>query len=149
MPLRNPFAASDFDIQDIRGDQYVVMNPIQTVLRAEGLGYLLMAGAVYQVLGFSGVQFFMWFLLPDLAILVYVFASARVGMWAYNLSHSSVGAAALGLTGVVMQSPVCWQISLIWFAHIGFDRALGFGLKFALGFRVTHLGVLKGIGSQP
>jgi hypothetical protein len=40
---------------------------------------------------------------------------------------------------------VLWQISLIWFAHIGLDRVLGFGLKFPLGFRVTHLGVIGGM----
>lgn len=29
---------------------------------------------------------------------------------------------------------------LIWSAHIGFDRALGYGLKYASGFGATHLG---------
>ena len=28
---------------------------------------------------------------------------------------------------------------LIWIAHIGFDRMLGFGLKYATGFKDTHL----------
>ena len=31
-------------------------------------------------------------------------------------------------------------LGLIWLAHIGFDRALGYGLKSASGFRDTHLG---------
>jgi hypothetical protein len=43
---------------------------------------------------------------------------------------------------------LCIQISLIWFAHIGFDRALGYGLKYGLGFRVTHLGVLSGMAAK-
>ena len=30
--------------------------------------------------------------------------------------------------------------SLIWLAHIGMDHALGYGLKYASGFAVTHLG---------
>lgn len=148
MPLNNPFAAPDFDMQDIRGSQYGLMNPVQTILRGEGLGYLLLACAIYQSLGYSWLQFVAWFLLPDIAILVYVFANARVGMWAYNLTHSSVGAAVVGLAGVVWQWPLCWQVSLIWFAHIGFDRALGYGLKFPLGFRVTHLGVLNGMRTE-
>ena len=148
MPLNNPLAAPDLDMQDIRGNQYALMKPIQTVLRAEGLGYMLLACAIYQALGFSWIRFLLWFLLPDLAILVYVFANTRVGMWAYNLTHSSVGAATVGLAGVLMQWPMAWQIGLIWFAHIGFDRALGYGLKFPLGFRVTHLGVLKGMGPK-
>lgn len=145
MRLTNPFAAPHFDMQDIRGSQYGLMNPARTILRAEGLAYLLLACAMYQALGFSWLHFFTWFLLPDVAILVYVFANTRVGMRAYNLTHSSVGAAVVGLVGVVFQWPLCWQISLIWFAHIGFDRALGYGLKFPLGFRVTHLGVLNGM----
>lgn len=148
MPLNNPLAAPDFDMQDIRGDQYALKNPVQAFLRAEGLGYLLLACAAYQVLGFPWGQFFLWFLLPDVAILVYVFANERTGMWAYNIAHSSAGAAAVGLVGALLHMPVCCQISLIWFAHIGVDRALGYGLKYPLGFRVTHLGVLKGIGPR-
>jgi hypothetical protein len=30
--------------------------------------------------------------------------------------------------------------ALIWLAHIGFDRALGYGLKYSAGFSFTHLG---------
>jgi len=29
---------------------------------------------------------------------------------------------------------------MIWMAHIGIDRALGFGLKYDAGFGFTHLG---------
>ena len=29
---------------------------------------------------------------------------------------------------------------MIWLAHIGFDRALGYGLKYATGFGFTHPG---------
>ena len=32
------------------------------------------------------------------------------------------------------------SIAMIWLAHIGFDRALGHGLKYADGFGFTHLG---------
>ena len=37
-------------------------------------------------------------------------------------------------------------VALIWFAHIGMDRALGFGLKYEFDFADTHLGRL---GGQP
>jgi hypothetical protein len=33
-----------------------------------------------------------------------------------------------------------FSIAMIWLAHIGFDRALGHGLKYANGFGFTHLG---------
>jgi hypothetical protein len=145
MKMNNPLVAEVLDMQDIRGDQYATKRPASAILRWEGLAYLLLACVLYQHLGFSWGQFALWFLLPDMALLVYVFGNPRAGMWAYNFTHSSVGAGLAGVCGVLAAQAVLWQISLIWFAHIGFDRALGFGLKFPLGFRVTHLGVIGGM----
>lgn len=148
MRLKNPFTAPALDMQDIRGGQYALMDPVCKILRTEGLAYLMLAVALYRTLGFSWMQFGILFFLPDIAILVYAFANERVGMWAYNFTHSSVCAVVVALIGIFASSPLCWQISLIWFAHIGFDRALGYGLKFPSGFRVTHLGVLKGMAPK-
>ncbi|WP_240620512.1 DUF4260 family protein [Limnohabitans planktonicus] len=145
MKLNNPFAQPDMDMQDIRGDHYGLMNPALKILRAEGLVCLLLACVLYQVQGFSWLEFGIWFLLPDVAILAYVLGNERLGMWAYNLTHSTVGAGLLAVLGLALNAPLFLQAALIWFAHIGFDRALGFGLKFPLGFRVTHLGVLRGM----
>ena len=36
--------------------------------------------------------------------------------------------------------PVAFGLAAIWVAHIGFDRVLGYGLKFEAGFGETHLG---------
>lgn len=145
MKLNNPFAQPDMDMQDIKGDHYGLMNPALKILRAEGLVCLLLALTLYQVQGFSWMTFGLWFFLPDAAILVYVFGNESVGMWAYNMIHSTLGAGLLALLGLGVDVPMLLQASLIWFAHIGLDRALGFGLKFPLGFRVTHLGVLRGV----
>ena len=50
--------------------------------------------------------------------------------------------------------PPCWSwgclsgtelivgLALIWIAHIGMDRLLGYGLKYPSGFRDTHLGAI-------
>ena len=146
--MNNPFAAEDFDVQDSRGDHYAAMPPVTKILRLEGLGYVAVALALYYTLGLSWLQFAIWFLLPDIAILVYLFANPTIGAHAYNLTHSSLGAAIVGIVGILTGSMVCYQIALIWFAHIGFDRALGYGLKYYLGFRVTHLGVIKGMRSK-
>jgi hypothetical protein len=145
MKLNNPFAQHDLDMQDIKGDHYGLMNPALKILRAEGLVCLLLACTLYQVQGFSWMTFGLWFFLPDAAILFYVFGNERVGMWAYNMTHSTLVAGLLAMLGLGLDVPMLLQASLIWFAHIGFDRALGFGLKFPLGFRVTHLGVLRGM----
>ena len=145
MKRNNPFSQPDMDMQDIRGDRYGLMNPALKILRAEGLVCLLLASALYQVQGFSWLEFGIWFLVPDVAILVYVLVNERLGMWAYNLTHSTVGAGLLAVLGLALNVPVFLQAALIWFAHIGFYRALGFGLKFPLGFRVTHLSVSRGM----
>jgi hypothetical protein len=39
-----------------------------------------------------------------------------------------------------LDSPLWLSIALIWMAHIGIDRALGYGLKYSAGFGFTHLG---------
>ena len=145
MKLNNPFAQPDMDMQDIKGDHYGLMNPGLKILRAEGLVCLLLSSALYKVQRFSWMAFGVWFFLPDVAILVYVFGNERVGMWAYNMTHSTLGAGVVALLGLALDVSMLLQASLIWFAHIGFDRALGYGLKFPLGFRVTHLGVLRGM----
>lgn len=31
---------------------------------------------------------------------------------------------------------------IIWTAHIGFDRMMGYGLKYSASFGFTHLGVI-------
>lgn len=144
MKLNNPFAEPDFDMQDIRGDQYGTKNPARRILRAEGWICVVLACFLYQAQGFAWLDFGLWFFLPDIAILVYAFGNPVVGMWAYNLTHTTIGAGIAAVLGVVLGSQLFLQIALIWLAHIGFDRRLGYGLKFHLGFRVTHLGVLRG-----
>ena len=43
-------------------------------------------------------------------------------------------------TGFGLASPLTLSIAMIWLAHIGIDRALGYGLKYSAGFTFTHLG---------
>jgi hypothetical protein len=40
----------------------------------------------------------------------------------------------------VEHRPSLTPIALIWAAHIGFDRLVGYGLKYGTGFKETHLG---------
>jgi hypothetical protein len=49
-------------------------------------------------------------------------------------------ALALTLVGFFVGVPAAAAGGLIWIAHIGFDRALGYGLKYPTGFGDTHLG---------
>jgi hypothetical protein len=141
--MNNPFSSEDFDMQDIRGDQYALFSPVRNWLRFEGLGYLALALCVYQALAYSWMQFALWFLLPELAIVAYFFGNARACSYFYNAAHSLVLPALLAIVGVLFSDAIVLQASLIWFANIGLNRAIGSGLRFPLGFRVTHLGLLR------
>jgi hypothetical protein len=46
----------------------------------------------------------------------------------------------LMVSGLALSSPLVLSIAMIWMAHIGIDRALGYGLKYFAGFGFTHLG---------
>ena len=112
---------------------------VRTVLRVEGLCVLAASAFAYSKFGAGWGVFFACSLLPDLSFLGYL-AGPRVGAFTYNAAHSYIGSVAclgLSLAGS-LQLPVA--VGLIWSAHIGFDRALGYGLKYSRGFSYTHLG---------
>ena len=50
------------------------------------------------------------------------------------------GLIAVTLFGYLGDVPLAEAVGLIWLAHVGIDRALGFGLKYASAFGDTHLG---------
>jgi len=112
---------------------------VRTLLRLEGL--VVLAGAViaYQQVGAGWGAFALFFLLPDLSLLGYL-RDARTGALLYNAAHSYLGPAALIAAGVLGPQPVALALGLVWTAHIGFDRLLGYGLKYVSGFGATHLG---------
>ena len=62
------------------------------------------------------------------------------GAIAYNAGHSTVGPALLAAVALVTGRAGLLPVALIWVAHIGFDRMLGYGLKYATAFGATHLG---------
>lgn len=111
------------------------------LLRIEGALLLIAALAGYHALDASWILFALLFLTPDVSMLGYL-AGPRVGALAYNAAHAYVGPAVVAgftLTGVL---PRAWPVVLIWAAHIAFDRALGYGLKYPTAFRDTHLGAI-------
>jgi hypothetical protein len=112
---------------------------VRTLLRLEGLALLLAAVALYASTGASWRQFGILFLIPDLSFIGYI-AGPRVGAFCYNAMHSTTGPLALALAGFALHQPLILGVALIWLAHVGFDRAMGYGLKYASGFSDTHLG---------
>lgn len=108
-------------------------------LRVEGAALGLGATALYAAGGHSWLVFATLFLAPDLSFAAYS-TGPRVGAAVYNALHSTVPALALSALAWGLASPGAAAIALIWLAHIGFDRALGYGLKYGSGFSDTHLG---------
>jgi hypothetical protein len=101
---------------------------------------LLTAALVaYSAIGASWTTFALLLLLPDLSLIGYA-AGPRAGAYAYNASHTYAAPALLGVLVHLGVLPGAWGWSLIWLAHIGLDRSLGLGLKFATSFHATHLG---------
>jgi len=114
---------------------------VRLLLRAEGLALLAVALAAYARFGGEWSFLAFTFLLPDLALLAYL-AGARTGAAAYNAAHSLIVPAALLALGLLADWGPAFDLALVWAAHIGLDRALGFGLKYERGFAHTHLGQL-------
>jgi len=116
-----------------------VSGGVRTILRIEGLAMLAAATIMYSKSGFGWSTFALFFLAPDLSFAGYL-AGNRIGALAYNAAHSYIGALGCFSAGLLLVAPALEIAGLIWCAHIGLDRALGYGLKYAAGFTFTHLG---------
>jgi Domain of unknown function (DUF4260) len=116
------------------------------LLRVEGFALLVASLLAYRWMldttpgAWGWWSFAALFLMPDLAMLGFL-RSPALGNQAYNLAHTeSIPAAVLGLA-LLLNSPALASTALIWLAHVGFDRAAGYGLKVGR-FNATHLGVI-------
>jgi Domain of unknown function (DUF4260) len=78
-------------------------------------------------------------LVPDISMIGYL-ANDRIGALTYNAVHNLILAGALLGIGWWLG----WRFGLmggaLLLAHVGMDRALGYGLKLPTGFHETHLG---------
>jgi hypothetical protein len=112
---------------------------VNILLRLEGLTLFVGMVMLYWTWDGSWAVFALLFLVPDLSFLAYL-ADAKLGAMVYNAAHSYMAPVALLTLGFGLASPLTLSIALIWLAHIGIDRALGYGLKYSAGFGFTHLG---------
>lgn len=119
------------------------------LVRIENLALCLVAIIAYRAVGGSWPFFAALFLVPDLSMAGYL-KSKVVGARFYNAGHSYIGPGLLGGLAWSLNLALWADVALIWCAHIGADRFLGYGLKYAGGFGETHLGMLGGpaVGSR-
>ena len=112
---------------------------VKTLLRLEGVALFIGMTLLYGIWDGSWWVYVILFLVPDISFAGYL-AGPRAGALIYNAAHSYLGPMALMTAGFASGEPLTLSIAMIWLAHIGIDRALGFGLKYEAGFAFTHLG---------
>lgn len=115
-----------------------MLNRPGVLLRIEG-GLVLAAGVLaYKEAHDSWRLFAVMFLAPDLSMLGYLL-NVRTGAALYNFIHTYTLPILLVLYSLFTKEARLLPYALIWTAHIGMDRLLGFGLKYPTRFNDTHL----------
>lgn len=111
----------------------------RTWLRAEGLAAFLAGLAIFGAAGGPWLLVVPLLLVPDLSMAGY-FRGPRLGALTYNVVHS--WATSLPLLGLGLWSGTAWLtiVGAVLVAHVGMDRAMGYGLKLPTSFQETHLG---------
>jgi hypothetical protein len=104
----------------------------------EGLAVAVAAIALYFHADYPWWLLAALVLVPDLSMAGYV-AGLIIGAAIYNAAHTYAFPIVLGAVGVIANAEIAIQVSLIWFTHIGIDRAVGYGLKYPTRFKDTHL----------
>jgi len=110
-------------------------------LRLENLAIGALAIWGFALTDASWVLFAALILTPDLGMLGYL-ASSSVGALTYNAVHTYLAPVALVAAATLAGWTWGVPVALVWAAHIGIDRALGYGLKAPESFQQTHLGAI-------
>jgi len=112
---------------------------VRTWLRLEGLAAFVLGLALFGAGGGNWLFLIPLLLLPDVSAAGFL-AGPRIGTFTYNLVHNWVpGIVMLGI-GAWLGSPTVLLVAAILVAHVGMDRAVGYGLKLPSSFHDTHLG---------
>ena len=121
---------------------------MKNLLKLEELAEALVAIVVFAQLPYAWWWLPALFLLPDLGMLGYLIGP-RAGAFCYNLFHHKALALAVGLAGWWLSAPLLLLAGTVLLFHVAFDRMLGYGLKYATGFKHTHLETIGEVGLQP
>ncbi|HEY8167532.1 MAG TPA: DUF4260 domain-containing protein [Candidatus Limnocylindrales bacterium] len=111
----------------------------ERILRAEAVAAFLIGCAIWLVAGGNAIVLLPALLLPDVSMAGYL-GGPRLGALTYNLVHNWVLAFGLLAAGVGLGFGPLVLVGAVVLAHVGADRALGYGLKLPTSFHDTHLG---------
>ncbi len=115
------------------------MRTTDLILRAESLAIFVAGIVIYLQLNGHALWLLPLLLVPDVSMIGYL-GGPRLGAISYNLGHNVVtalGVLAIGWFAAIAPLALLGAVLL---AHLGMDRALGYGLKLPTDFRDTHLG---------
>lgn len=114
----------------------------KVLLRVEGAVLFVASIAIFASQGQQWWLYPALLLVPDIFMIGYL-RNTRLGSITYNLGHSYPVAAVVTALGFITGSSITIALGAIWFGHIGWDRMLGYGLKYGTSFKHTHLGDLE------
>lgn len=107
--------------------------------RLEGAVIFASATWAYFYFDFNWLAYILFLFAFDIFMVGYL-ANPRIGAFVYNLGHSLAVPLLLVVAALLAVNSFLLGLAYLWLAHIGIDRAAGYGLKFTSGFKYTHLG---------
>lgn len=111
--------------------------------RVEGAAIFVSATIIYFYNDLSWIFYLVLLFTFDIFMIGYAI-NRRVGAVVYNIGHSLIFPSLLVVVFMFAPGSILLGLICLWFAHVGIDRALGYGLKLSSGFKHTHLGYIGG-----
>lgn len=119
-------------------DQTAPLSLPRILLHVEGAAIFFGCIALYAHLGGSALLFILLLLAPDVSGLGYLI-NQRVGALLYNIVHLYALPLIVGILALLSGWQLGILLALIWGAHIGLDRTVGYGMKYTTNAKDTHL----------
>ncbi|MGG0288033.1 DUF4260 domain-containing protein [Peribacillus butanolivorans] len=111
---------------------------VKKFIHSEGLMVLIAIIYIYSINEFSWWIFLLLLLTPDISMFAYLINN-QIGAKVYNLFHTYTISILVILLAVSLSQDTILMVGLIWTAHIGMDRFLGYALKYTTAFKATHI----------
>jgi hypothetical protein len=110
-------------------------------IKLEEVGLFLLGIFLFNELHYKWWWFVLLLLAPDISMIGYVFGN-KTGAISYNIFHHRGIAILVYMSGIYLSNEQVQFAGVLLFSHSSMDRIFGYGLKYATGFKHTHLGNL-------